>query len=49
MLCIAALLRMSQPQEHPPNDLMAQARMRLGYLGFTLMALVYILVSFWQR
>jgi len=49
MLCLAAILRLSPPQEPAANDLLAHARLRLGHLGLTLVALVYVLITFWQR
>ncbi len=49
MLLLSAILRVSLPPESAPNDLLAQARWRLGNLGLAIIALVFILVSFWQR
>jgi hypothetical protein len=49
MLCLAAILRFSPPEQAPANDLLAQARLRLGHLGLTIITLVYVLVTFWQR
>ncbi len=49
MLFLAAILRLSPVPESPPNDLLAEARLRLGHLGLTIIALVYVLVTFWQR
>jgi hypothetical protein len=49
MLSLAAILRLSQPQQPAPNDLLAEARGRLGHLGLTIIALVYVLITFWQR
>ncbi len=48
MLFLAAILRFSLPQPQP-NDLLAQVRLRLGHLGLTIIALVYVLITFWQR
>jgi hypothetical protein len=45
MLFLAAILRFSLPQPQP-NDLLAQVRLRLG---LTIIALVYVLITFWQR
>ena len=49
MLFLAAILRLSPPQQSTGNDLLAQMRLRLGHLGLTVIALVYVLVTFWQR
>jgi hypothetical protein len=47
MLCLAAILRFSVPQPQP-NDLLAHARLRLGNVGLTIIALIYVLITFWQ-
>jgi len=49
MLFLAALVRIVSPAEPLPNDLLAQTRVRLGHLGFVIISLVFILVTFWQR
>lgn len=49
MLCLAAILRLSLPEQPPPNDLLAQVRLRLGHVGLTVIALVYVLVTLWQH
>ncbi len=49
MLLLTAILRVWLPPEAEPNDLLAQTRLRLGNLGLTVIALVFILVTFWQR
>jgi hypothetical protein len=48
MLCLATILRFSFSQPEP-NDLLAEARLRLGHLGLTIIALIYVLITFWQR
>ena len=48
MLCLATILRFSLPQPQP-NDLLAQVRLRLSHLGLTIIALIYVLITFWQR
>ncbi len=48
MLLLTAILRVWLPQEPHANELLAQTRMRLGNIGLTVIALVYLLVSFWQ-
>ncbi len=49
MLFLAAIIRLSSRPEPPPNDLLAQTRLRIGHLGFIIIALVFVLVTFWQR
>jgi hypothetical protein len=49
MLLLTAILHVWLPAEPKPNDLLAQVRQRIGHVGLTVIALVYILVSFWQR
>jgi hypothetical protein len=49
MLFLAAILRFSPPPQSTANDLLAEARLRLGHLGLTIIALVYVLITFWQR
>jgi hypothetical protein len=48
MLLLTAILRVWLSQEPEANDLLAQTRMRVGNIGLTVIALVYLLVSFWQ-
>ena len=49
MLLLSAILRISLPPESPPNDLLAEARLRLGHVGLTIIALVFVLVTFWRH
>ena len=49
MLLLSAILHMWLPREVLPNDLLAESRQRLGTLGLTIIALVFVLVTFWQR
>jgi hypothetical protein len=49
MLFLSAIVRVAVPQEPPPNDLLASVRFRLGNLGLTIITLVDILVTYWQR
>ena len=48
MLLMTAILRLWLPREIEPNDLLAQTRLKLGHVSLTVIALVYVLVSFWQ-
>jgi hypothetical protein len=48
MLFLAAILRISLPPDPPPNDLLAHMRLRLGHLGLTIIALVFVLLTFWH-
>jgi hypothetical protein len=49
MLFLSAILRVWLPSEPEPNDLLAHTRLRLGHLGLTVIALVFVLVTVWQR
>lgn len=49
MLFLTAIIQVCAPREPEPNDLLAETRLRLGHLGLTVIALVFILVTFWQR
>jgi hypothetical protein len=48
MLLLTAILRVWQPREFEPNDLLAQTRLKVGHVSLTVIALVYVLVTFWQ-
>jgi len=47
MLFLSAFARIV-PQESEPNDLLAQSRAALGHLGLTIIAVVFVLVTFWK-
>jgi hypothetical protein len=47
MLFLSAFARLV-PQESEPNDLLAQSRAALGHLGLTIIAVVFVLVTFWK-
>ncbi|HEY0746993.1 MAG TPA: hypothetical protein VGD63_09860 [Steroidobacteraceae bacterium] len=47
MLFLSAFSRLV-PSEPEPNDLLAQSRAALGHLGLTIIAIVFILVTFWK-
>lgn len=47
MLFLAAIARFTLPREPQPNDLLAQSR--LGHVGLTVIALVYVVVTLWQQ
>ena len=49
MLLLAAILRVWLPREIEANDLLAQSKLRIGHLGLTIIALIFILVSLWQH
>jgi hypothetical protein len=49
MLLLTAILRVWLPRDPEANDLLAAIRLRVGHLGLTIIALVYVLISFWQR
>jgi hypothetical protein len=47
MLILAAIARFAPARETPSNDLLAQSA--IGHVGLTIIALVYVLVTLWQR
>jgi hypothetical protein len=47
MLFLAAFARIIPP-EPEPNDLIAQPNAALGHLGLTVIALVFVLLTFWK-
>jgi hypothetical protein len=47
MLFLSAFARMVPP-EPEANDLLAESRAALGHLGLTIIAIVFILVTFWK-
>ncbi|MDP9109130.1 MAG: hypothetical protein M3N23_08685 [Pseudomonadota bacterium] len=47
MLFLSAFSRLVPP-EPAPNDLLAEARAALGHLGLTIIAIVFVLVTFWK-
>jgi hypothetical protein len=49
MVFLSAFIRFKPAPEPQPNDLLAEARLRLGHLGFTVIALIFVLISLWQR
>jgi hypothetical protein len=48
MLFLAAITRLQPPREDQPNDLLAQAHAALGHLGLTIIAVVFIVLTFWK-
>lgn len=48
MLFLAAFHRIWSPQESEANDLLAASRAAMGHLGLTVIALVYVLITFWK-
>ncbi len=48
MIILAALARLSQTPEAPPNDLLAKAHAAIGHLSLTIIALVFVLLNFWR-
>jgi hypothetical protein len=49
MLCLLAIIRFARPSEPPANDLLAHAHLRIGHIALTVIALVYVLITFWQH
>jgi hypothetical protein len=48
MLMLSAILGVRAPREPEPNELLAAARGRLGFLGLSIIALVFVLTRYWQ-
>jgi hypothetical protein len=50
MLFLFALARLipGEPPEEQNNDLLAQSRAALGHLGLTIIAIVFVLITFWK-
>jgi len=47
MLFLSAFARLV-PSEPEANDLLAQSRAALGHLGLTIIAIVFVLITFWK-
>jgi hypothetical protein len=47
MLFLSAFSRLV-PREPEPNDLLAQSRAAIGHLGLTIIAIVFVLITFWK-
>jgi uncharacterized membrane protein len=47
MLFLSAFARIV-PSGSEPNDLLAQSRAALGHVGLTIIAIVFVLVTFWK-
>jgi hypothetical protein len=48
MLFLAAFSRLVGPSEPAANDLLAGSRAALGHLSLTIIALVFVLTTFWK-
>jgi hypothetical protein len=47
MLFLSAIVRLALPREPQSNDLLVQSR--VGHVGLTVIALIYVLVTLWQQ
>ena len=47
MLFLSVVVRMAVPRPAESHDLLVQSR--IGHVGLTVIALVYVLLSLWQR
>jgi len=47
MLFLCAFARLI-PSEPDPNDLLAESHAAIGHLGLTVIAVVFVLLSFWK-
>jgi uncharacterized membrane protein len=48
MLFLAAFARLSPSRADEPNDLLAQQYADLGHLGLTVIAVVLVVLTFWN-
>jgi hypothetical protein len=48
MLFLAALSRLRPVRDDEPNDLLAQRHAALGHLGLTVIAVVFVILTFWN-
>jgi hypothetical protein len=48
MLFLAAFHRILTPRESQANDLLAASRATMGHLGLAIIALVFVLITFWK-
>ena len=48
MLFLAAFYRIWTPREPEANDLLAASRAAMGHVGLTIIALVFVLITFWK-
>ncbi|HWX80391.1 MAG TPA: hypothetical protein VNZ02_09885 [Steroidobacteraceae bacterium] len=48
MLFLAAFARLRPARDDQPNDLLAQRHAALGHLGLTVIAVVFVLLTFWK-
>jgi len=48
MIFLSAFARLTAAPATPANDLLAKAHAALGYLGLTVIALVFVLLNFWR-
>jgi len=49
MLLIIAILRVWLPVDIERNELLARTRLRVGYVSLSVIALIFLLSSFWQH
>ncbi len=47
MLFLSAFARLIPP-EPEANDLLAESRAALGHVGLTIIAIVFVLITFWK-
>jgi hypothetical protein len=48
MLFLSAFSRLSRTRDSEQNDLLAESHAALGHLGLTVIALVFVLLTFWK-
>jgi hypothetical protein len=48
MLLLAAFSHLWTPRQTEPSDLLRSSRAAMGHLGLTVIALVFVLITFWK-
>ena len=48
MLFLAALSQLRPVRDDEPNDLLAERQAALGHLGLTVIAVVFVVLTFWN-
>ena len=48
MLFLACFSRLASQPERPQNDLLASSRAALGHVSLAIIALIFVLTTFWK-
>ena len=49
MLLLAAIVRTQESQESPTQEAVLQPIQLIGHMGLAVIAIVFVLLTFWQR